>query len=145
MYVISGKEYVEKLPEDWQPIQGAPNPIVMGDETRVIIGYYASDLGSDVSVKMSGGLVDVDKQPLVYPSAVIHAKCYMYFVRSFDANKIGDHPLFDCGLSECGAFEVHRSAWLEEVAPPIRLVKDQCSLISKGTVGEVAACSVMFP
>ncbi len=117
-YVANGRERLIRRADLPQPLPGAPSPLFVGDEHRVLLAYFAKD---DDDVCDSEGVVEPQ---LIEPNAVdqLVAVCAMdyYAVQSepFHWESLERHPLRDKGLRLCSVFELKASSWNAELAPP---------------------------
>ena len=97
MYIVDELDTVIALSDVPKPKYGAPCPIVIADEHRLVLSYWEID--------------EPPYEPATAPLAVIRFRHpYMHTFGPPDEEAIAGHPLSDRGLYPCGAFRVDHSS-----------------------------------
>ena len=113
MYDVDGKDCVRELPDVPQSSVGAPIPLVMSDEHRVVLAYYLQEAppGWDGSSVRIVGPSEADE-----PIAIVKfALCYAHMFGPPNDEAFKGHPLASRGLHPYGAFEVEHSSWIRRL------------------------------
>jgi hypothetical protein len=113
MYEVDGRDRVTDLVGVPQSSVGAPNPLVISDEHRVVLAYYVevNDPAWDGRTVRVVGPTEVDE-----PIAIIRFKrCYAHVFGPPDDEVFAGHPLASRGLHPYGAFEVSQSSWIRRL------------------------------
>lgn len=113
MYQVDEKDKVIELPNIPQSSVGAPLPVVLSDEHKILLAYLlqntpASWDGSTVRV------LDFETDDEV--SAVVEFKGYATFMLgSPNDEAFSGHPLAVRGLHPYAAFEIENSSWIRKL------------------------------
>src|SRR5690242_12998203 len=109
MYEID-QDRVIKLPDVPQSSVGAPQPLVIADEHRLLVGFYLEN--PDPS--WDGTYVRIiDSETTAEPVGVISfASCRAMTFGPPNDEAFSGHPLAQRGLKPYGAFEVLASSWI---------------------------------
>jgi hypothetical protein len=113
MYDVDDKDQVRELQNVPQSSGGAPLPLVLGDDDRVVLAYYVRQNipgwdGSWVRI-MSPSEGD---EPV---AIVSFSFCYAYMFGPPNDEAFTGHPLAARGLEPYGAFEVEHSSWIRRL------------------------------
>jgi hypothetical protein len=112
MYAVDRKDEVVELSEVPQSSVGAPIPLVLSDEGKVILAYYLQDMPDD----WDGTYVRIVGQSSEEPLAVVEFKrCYAYMFGPPNDEAFEGHPLAKRGLKPYGAYEVKQSSWIRQL------------------------------
>jgi hypothetical protein len=113
MYHVDGRDKVIELQGVPQSSVGAPLPIVLSDEHRILLAYIVEDTPSD----WDGSYVRV-----VEPNTSGESLALVEFTlhRSFMFGSPNDeaftgHPLASRGLHPYGAFQIEDSSWIRQL------------------------------
>ena len=97
MYLVDQLDTVIKLEAVPRPNSGAPCPIVIADEGRLVLSYWEID--------------EPPYEPTTAPLGVVcFVRPYMHMFGPPDEEGISGHPLANRGLYPCGAFRVDHSS-----------------------------------
>src|SRR5262245_18640553 len=109
MYEVDHQDEVHELPDVPQSSIGAPSPIIVGDEHRVVLAYYLED--DDTDPDWNGETVRVvGPDDASEPLAIVRfAFCHAHMWGPPNDEAFGGHPLTSRGLHPYGAFEVRKS------------------------------------
>jgi hypothetical protein len=113
MYEVGGRDSVTELVGVPQSSVGAPIPLVISDERRVVLAYYVQETepGWDGSTARMVGPSDVGE-----PIAIVRFKfCYAHMFGPPNDEAFAGHPLASRGLHPYGAFEVSQSSWIRRL------------------------------
>lgn len=112
MYRVDDQDTVIELSDAPRPNVGAPLPIILADEHRLLLAYLVSEAdpdwdGSNVTVVTpeSDGLVAIVR----FDSPTVH----MFGPPNDEA--FGGHPLSERGLCPNAVHEVRRSSWIRDL------------------------------
>jgi hypothetical protein len=113
MYEVDQLDEVHDLPGVPQSSIGAPVPIVVADEHRVVLAYYLQDTAEDWdgrTIRIVGAADASD------PLAIVRfAFCYAHMWGPPNDEAFHGHPLASRGLHPYGAFEVRKSSWIRRL------------------------------
>jgi hypothetical protein len=115
MYSVDDRDRVIEL-ELPQSSVGAPLPIVLADDSTLVVAYFLqgpADSGWD------GRTVRIVSHEDVEPAAIVRFDFFERFTFGQPSDDMifgGVHPLSERGLSAYGAFEVLESSWLRQIA-----------------------------
>jgi hypothetical protein len=114
VYQIDKMDRVRELGDVPPPDVGAPLPVVVADEYRVMLAYHsaAKSTFEEVAEIDFPRLVDADSEGLIATVSFVHA--YASYFGPPNDEAFGGHPLAARGLHPYGAFEVERSSWIRE-------------------------------
>lgn len=102
MYTVDKLDSLVKLSDVPRPDCGAPRPIVIAEEGRLVLSYCEID--------------EPPYEPTTAPLAVIRfARPYMHIFGPPNEEAISGHPLSSRGLYPCGAFRVDRSSLVRQL------------------------------
>ena len=110
MYAVDGQDSVSELGRVPQSSVGAPLPVVLADERRLLLAY----LGERLRDTHGGAVVHV-VDPSTQGEAVVlveFARHRAYYHGPPNDEAFVGHPLASRGLRPYGAFEVRRSSWV---------------------------------
>jgi hypothetical protein len=112
MYEVDHQDEVHELPGVPQSSIGAPVPIVVADEHRVVLAYYLEDTETDA--EWDGQTIRVvGPADASEPLAIVRfAFCYAHIWGPPNDEAFRGHPLTSRGLHPYGAFEVRKSSWI---------------------------------
>lgn len=105
MYAVDDRDVVVPLTNLPAPDAGAPKPVVLADENRAIVAYYAPDW--DTAKPEDLGDEEV---------AVLRFDAVLSFMFG-DPNDeaLNGHPLFERGLQFYAAHRVEQSSWVRQL------------------------------
>jgi hypothetical protein len=109
MYAIDKKDQVVELADIPKPDAGAPAPILLADEDRLIVAYYVQ--GPPIHWDPAE-LEDPDFED-VTASVSFDFLSFMFGYPNDEA--IFGHPLYKRGLRPYGAYEVLDSSWVRKL------------------------------
>ena len=113
MYTVDRRDRVTKLRNVPQSSVGAPLPVVIADDYRVLVAYRVETIdpswdGSTVRI------VDLNtKDETVAVVAFELPRAHLFGAPNDEA--FAGHPLANRGLHPYGAFEVHESSWIRKL------------------------------
>ena len=113
MYSVDERDKVVELEDVPQSSVGAPLPIVLSDEHKILLAYIVEDKPSD----WDGSYVRVvDPSTPGEPLALVEFSSYstLMFGAPNDEAFAG-HPLTGRGLHPYGAFRVENSSWVRQL------------------------------
>src|SRR5918993_96392 len=113
MYSVDERDKVVELEDVPQSSVGAPLPIVLSDEHKILLAYIVEDKPSD----WDGSYVRVvDPSTPGEPLALVEFSSYstLMFGPPNDEAFAG-HPLTGRGLHPYGAFRVENSSWVRQL------------------------------
>lgn len=93
MYTIDRHDTVEALPDLPMPAGGAPMPLLLADDTGLVLAYRVTPLGEDVVIVEFDGVT---------------AHCF----GAPNSDALFGHPLFARGLRADHIYEVRNSSWI---------------------------------
>ena len=102
MYSVDERDGVIELHDVPQSSVGAPAPVILSDERKLLLGYIIQDRDSSFSRAEHFALIEFRG----YWS-------YMFGAPNDEA--IDGHPLATRGLNPYGSFEVQDSSWIRQV------------------------------
>lgn len=114
MYLIDERDNVVPLLDVPQSSVGAPLPIVLSDEHRVLLAYILQENTSD----WDGTTIRVvDLESSGEPLALVEFSLYDSFMFGAPNDEaFHGHPLYDRGLESYGAFVIENSSWIRQLA-----------------------------
>jgi hypothetical protein len=108
MYEVDDQDAVVQLPELRPPSPGAPEPVVLADEARAVVAYYAPDnVNWDRAKPEDLG----DEEVVVVVFSAVHS--LMFGAPNDEA--LHGHPLSDRGLEAYAAQRVENSSWIRRL------------------------------
>jgi hypothetical protein len=114
MYEIDSRDEVHELAGIPQSSIGAPIPVIISDENRVVLAYYVEERDPDWdgrTVRVVGPTAASE------PLAIIRfAPCYAHMFGPPNDESFSGHPLASRGLRPYGAYEVRHSSWIRRLA-----------------------------
>jgi hypothetical protein len=113
MYEVDNQDEVHELDGVPQSSIGAPVPIIVGDEHRVVLAYYlqARTAGWNGQTVRLVGPTEASE-----PLAIVRfAFCYAHMWGPPNDEAFHGHPLASRGLHPYGAFEVQKSSWIRRL------------------------------
>ena len=110
MYPVDGRDTVVELEGVPQSSVGAPLPIVLSDEHKVLLAYIVEDTPPD----WDGSYVRVvDPSTSGEPLALVEFISYWSFMFGGPNDEaFAGHPLASRGLHPYGAFQIENSSWV---------------------------------
>ncbi len=110
MYQVDEKDAVAELPDAPRPSIGAPSPIALSQEGRVVLAYYLQETpnGSDGTRVRVIGPTGVS-EPI---ALVLFERCYASMFGPPNDEAFQGHPLASRGLVPYRVFEVRESSWI---------------------------------
>jgi hypothetical protein len=105
MYSVDERDRVIELEDVPQSCVGAPMPVVLSDEHRVLLGYVIQDTGS------ADDGDDSHEQFAIIDLAVYSA----YMFGSPNDEAFAGHPLASRGLRPYGSFQIEDSSWIRQL------------------------------
>ncbi len=113
MYSVDEQDRVKELSRVPQASAGAPMPVVLADEQRLLLAYLAAERHADWSAPPAS----VGDSPAQGESVVLVEfeghRAYMHGPPNDEA--LRGHPLAPRGLTQYGVFEVERSSWVRRL------------------------------
>ena len=110
MYRVDGRDRVVELRNVPQSSVGAPLPLVLADEHRVVIAYYLNDPPPDWDGTSPRAMDPVDSDE---PIAIVQFdRCRGLMFGPPNDEAFSGHPLAARGLEPYGVFEVTDSSWI---------------------------------
>jgi len=113
MYEVDDRDEVHELDDVPQSSTGAPVPLVISDESRVVLAYYLDDTESDWdarTVRIVGPAGSAE------PLAIVRfALCYAHMFGPPNEEAYMGHPLASRGVRPHGAYEVRHSSWIRRL------------------------------
>lgn len=111
MYQVDSEDKVVKFDAVPQPSIGAPLPIILSEEGKVILAFYLENPPEG----WDGSTVRLTSQQAEEPIAIVELKCcYAHMFGPPNDEVFSSHPLASRGLHPYGAFEVLRSSWIRQ-------------------------------
>jgi hypothetical protein len=109
MYQVDEKDHVVTLEGIPQSSVGAPLPLILANEGRIVLAYYMESTdpswdGTTVRV--------VDQERSSEPIALIRLETFAHMFGPPNDEAFGGHPLASRGLHPYGAFHVENSSWI---------------------------------
>jgi hypothetical protein len=112
MYQVDNQDTVVRLADFPQSSVGAPMPIVLSNEYKVIVAFYMENVAKD----WDGSTVRVVGFDSDEPAALVEFKwCYAYMFGPPNDEAFRGHPLAERGLSPYGSYEVLNSSWIRSL------------------------------
>lgn len=112
MYEVDEKDRVVTLEGIPQSSVGAPLPLVIANEQRVVLAYYIET--TDPS--WDGKTVQIlDQERSDEPIAIVRLDCLAHMFGPPNDEAFDGHPLASRGLSPYGAFRVEESSWIRKL------------------------------
>jgi hypothetical protein len=112
MYRVDERDRVVPLADVPQSSVGAPTPLVVADERRVILAYYVEEheAGWDGSVRMVGPIGSNEAVALVQFNL-----CEAHMFGPPNDEAFAGHPLAGRGLQPYGVFRIDDSSWIRQL------------------------------
>ena len=109
MYEVDEKDRVVALKGIPQSSIGAPLPLIIANEQRVVLAYYAdsTDPGWDGQTARV-----VDQERSNEPIAIVRLDCVAHMFGPPNDEAFEGHPLAGRGLHRYGTFRIERSSWI---------------------------------
>ena len=113
MYLVDGRDNVVELENVPQSSVGAPLPLVLSDEHKIMLAYIVQDTPSD----WDGSYVRViDPSTPGEPLALVEFSSYSSFMFGAPNDEaFRGHPLAKRGLHPYGAFQIENSSWIRQL------------------------------
>lgn len=109
MYQVDGEDKVLKLENVPQSSVGAPIPVVLSDERKVVLAFYPQN----VPEGWEGTTVRLVSEEFQEPVAIVEFNlCYIHMFGSPNDEAFSGHPLAERGLKPYGAYEITDSSWI---------------------------------
>lgn len=113
MYPVDERDKVVELKNVPQSSVGAPLPILLSDEHKILLAYIVQDTPSDwdgTSVRV------VDPSTSGEPLALVEFNSYSSFMFGAPNDEAFEgHPLANRGLHSYGAFQIENSSWIRQL------------------------------
>ena len=113
MYTVDGKDRVVPITDIPQSSVGAPNPIVLSDESVTVVAFYLQNTpeGWDGTwVRVVGA--ETEGEPV---GIVRFSLCYASLLGPPNDEAFDGHPLAGRGLTPYGAFLIEDSSWIRQL------------------------------
>src|SRR5215469_2094854 len=109
MYEVDQKDQVVTLEGIPQSSVGAPLPLIVANEGRIVLAYYMDS--TDPS--WDGEIVCiVDQERSNEPIALVRLECFAHMFGPPNDEAFSGHPLASRGLHPYGAFRIEGSSWI---------------------------------
>ena len=113
MYSVDHRDRVVAVSELPKPDVGAPCPVVVADESTLVLAYYVS---SPLPPDWDGIPREVTIDSSVESAALVtFSGCRVHVQTEISDATIDGHPLYDRGLQSYNAFEVRQSSWIRQL------------------------------
>lgn len=103
MYTIDKRDRVHELTDVPLPSPGAPVPIVLANESTLVVSYITAEPSTGQADPVSA-----DEAAAI----VVFRQCFASHFGPPNDEAFSSHPLADRGLRPYGSFEVESSSWL---------------------------------
>jgi len=112
MYEVDEKDRVVPLKDVPQSSVGAPLPVVLADEHRVVLAYY---MKSEELWRRAGDVHGIDQFTSEEPIALVlfDRRTHMFGPPNDEA--FAGHPLASRGLEPYGSFRIENSSWIRKL------------------------------
>jgi hypothetical protein len=94
MPTLHHRDRVEELTDVPLPASAAPNPLILADESTLVVGYISTPAAEEQA------------------SLVVFKQCFAFHFGLPNEEAFATHPLADQGLRPFGAFELVNSSWI---------------------------------
>lgn len=112
MYSVDERDRVIELKNVPQSSIGAPMPVVLSDETIILLAYFIQEKPSN----QMGSLVHTASTTISESLALIEFNSYCSFMFGAPNDEaFSGHPLESRGLHPYGAFEIENSSWIRQL------------------------------
>lgn len=112
MYQVDDQDYVVELKEVPQSSVGAPQPLVVSGEGKVVLSFYLQTRPSD----WDGTSIRIVNHQSEEPIAIVTFNiCYAHMFGPPNDEAFRGHPLAARGLHPYGAFEIENSSWIRQL------------------------------
>jgi hypothetical protein len=112
MYEVDEQDVVVELEDVPQSDVGAPQPIVLSDEHKVLLAFRIQDTPEG----WDGTWVNVTHPGTESPIAIVDfGPCISYMFGGPNDEAFEGHPLYERGLAPYSVFEVQNSSWLRKL------------------------------
>lgn len=112
MYVVDEKDQIVELDGMPQSSVGAPHPVVLSDEGKVVLAFYLQNTPEDWD-RTTVRIVGKDSNE---PVAIVHFTwCHAHMFGPPNDEAFSGHPLAERGLAPYGAYEVINSSWIRQL------------------------------
>jgi hypothetical protein len=112
MYQVDERDRVTPLTRLPQSSAGAPRPVVVADEHRVVLGYGLQD----TQPGWDGTTVRVVDAASDEPMAIVRFDgCRVHMFGPPNDEAFSGHPLASRGLEPHGCFEIEESSWIRRL------------------------------
>jgi len=113
MYQVDESDRVTELADMPRSSAGAPIPLVLSDEHRLVVAYYIQETPADWD---GSSAREVGPEDAGEPVALVRFKfCYAHMFGPPNDEAFRGHPLASRGLHPYGAFEVTHSSWIRRL------------------------------
>ena len=113
MYTVDNRDRVVELSDVAQPSVGAPLPVVLSDEDKLLLAYIveaAPAEADDLAVRIINPTTSVEAV------ALVEFRGYSSFMfGSPNDEAFAGHPLASRGLHPYGAFRIEDSSWIRQL------------------------------
>jgi|SRR5882672_3200497 len=110
MYEVDERDRVVTLEGVPRSSVGAPIPLVIADELRVVLAYYMTPIGPWAGIPKIINQRESDE-----PIAIIRFDCDAHMFGPPNDEAFEGHPLASRGLEPYGAFRVLDSSWIRKL------------------------------
>lgn len=112
MYEVDEKDQVVELEDVPQSSIGAPIPVLISEEGKVVLAFYLKN----TPVGWDGTTIRVVSSDSEEPLAIVEfTSCYAHMFGPPNDEAFDGHPLASRGLQPYGAYEVLNSSWLRHL------------------------------
>ena len=112
MYEVDERDRVVELTDVPQPSVGAPMPLVLADEHRVIVAYYVLEK----EFWQDPGTLSTEQGSFRELSAVVRFRgCIAHMFGPPNDEAFEGHPLARRGLHPYGIFRIEDSSWIRKL------------------------------
>jgi hypothetical protein len=109
MYEVDEKDRVVTLKDIPRSSVGAPLPLIIANEQRVLLAYYVNSTDPSWDGKT---VRIVDQERSEEPIAIVRLDCVAHMFGPPNDEAFSGHPLARRGLHPYGAFRIERSSWI---------------------------------
>jgi hypothetical protein len=112
MYSVNKLDKVIELANVPRSSVGAPLPLLLSNEGRVVLAYYIEE----TSEKWDGTTVRMISSNSVEPVAIVEFKrCYAHMFGAPNDEAFSGHPLAERGLGPYRVYEIENSFWIRQL------------------------------
>lgn len=112
MYQVDSRDKVVELEGAPQSSVGAPTPVMLSDEGKVLLAFHLQNTPED----WDGTTCRIVRHDSEEPLAIVEFKwCHASMFGPPNDEAFSGHPLADRGLDPYGAYEVLDSSWIRQL------------------------------